>query len=203
MRGRVNAWFFTFMDWYLHWKYARLKERLFSGLPSTVVEIGSGVGANFRYLPRGTRVVAFEPNVHMHAQLARTAQRFDVEVEIHDRGAESLDLPDESVDAVICSLVLCTVADPMQSLAEIRRVLRPGGRFICIEHVAASRTSFIGRIQRLVLRPWRWFFEGCHTHRETWRTLEQAGFQDLTIERHVMPTLFLPIRPQIVATAVK
>jgi ubiquinone/menaquinone biosynthesis C-methylase UbiE len=203
IRGRINAAFFASMDWYMHWKYGTLKRRLFRDLPHAVVEIGAGVGANVRYLSAGTKLIAIEPNHHMHAQLERRASRRGVELEIHASRAEALDLPDESVDAVVCTLVLCTVDDPDRVLAEVRRVLRPGGRLICIEHVAASPGSFIGWLQRLVFRPWRWFFEGCHTHRDTTQRLREAGFSAMDVAAFTIRTAFLPIRPQIAAVCTK
>ena len=160
IRGRINAVFFAAMDWYMHWKYADVKRQLFADLPPTLVEIGAGTGANFRYLPRGSKVIAVEPNRYMHASLRRSAARWAVDLEIQELGAEGLDLGDASVEAVICSLVLCTVESPAQVISEIRRVLVPDGRFICIEHVAAPAHTLIGRLQRWVFRPWKWFFEG-------------------------------------------
>jgi SAM-dependent methyltransferase len=203
VRGRINAVFFAAMDWYMHWKYADRKTRLFADLPPVVVELGSGAGANFRYLRRGTKVIAVEPNVHMHRALARNAQRWGIELEIRGLGAEGLPLPDGSVEAIVSTLTLCSVDDPARVVSEVRRVLAPGGRFVCLEHVAAPPRTFIGRLQRLVLRPWRWFFEGCHTHRDTARTLEEAGFSRVAIERFTAPTAFLPIRPQIAAVCTR
>jgi ubiquinone/menaquinone biosynthesis C-methylase UbiE len=203
VRGRINASFFRWIDGYLHWKQGATKERLFADLPSTVVEIGPGVGANFRYMRPGTRVVAYEPNVYMHDRLRHVARTRGIEVEAHAVGAEAMELPDESVDAVICTMVLCTVEDAAAAVRQVHRVLRPGGRFICIEHVAAPPDTFIGRLQRWIWRPWAWFFEGCHTHRDTHATLRAAGFGNLSVEPYVMPTVFLPIRPQIAVVAVK
>lgn len=202
IRGRVNAAFFHLMDGYLHWKYKDTKRKLFSRLPRTVVELGAGTGANFRYLPRGSKVIAVEPNRYMHATLRRNAERWGIDLEILGRGAERLDLPDGSVEAVICSLVLCTVESPTQVLSEIRRVLAPEGRFICIEHVAAPLDTWVGRIQRWVFRPWRWFFEGCHTHRDTSGALETAGFARTEIESFTWRSAFIPVRPQIAAVCV-
>lgn len=199
VRSRVNAWFFASMNWYMHWKYAARKTALFADLPGTIVEIGAGAGANFRYLRRGTHVIAIEPNPFMHGSLERNAREAGVEVTIRGIGAEGIDLPDASVDAVVCSLVLCTVEDPSAALREVRRILRPGGRFVCIEHVAAPEDTWLGRLQRWIFRPWHWLFEGCHTHRDTERVLEAAGFSDVRIERFTMRTAFLPIRPQLAA----
>jgi ubiquinone/menaquinone biosynthesis C-methylase UbiE len=203
VRSRVNAWFFHLMDGYMHWKYSELKARYFGDLPGTIVEIGAGTGANLRYFRPGTRVVAVEPNPHMHPMLAERAARHGLDLDILGDGAESLALPDASVDAVVASLVLCTVRDPVAAVREVRRVLRPGGRFVCIEHVAAPAGSVIGRIQRAVYRPWRWFFEGCHSHRDTERVLRGTGFSEVSVERFTWPSVFVPVRPQIAAVCVK
>lgn len=203
LRGRFNAWFFWLMDAYLHRTYGAVKQRLFEELPRTVVELGPGVGANLRYLAPGSHLMAIEPNPHMHGLLAQNARRRGVKLTICPAGAESIPLPDASVDAVICSLVLCTVPDPAASLREVLRILRPGGRFLCIEHVAAPASSLIGRIQRWVYRPWRWLFEGCHTHRDTVGALRAAGFRSVQVEALDLFTLFLPVKPQIVARALR
>lgn len=203
VRGRLNALFFQAMDRYMHWKYKERKGRLFADLPEVVVELGAGAGANFRYLPTGSRVIAVEPNAHMHPALERSARRHQVEVDVRRGGAEGLDIEDESVDAVFCTLVLCTVEDPSAALQEVRRVLRPGGRFLCIEHVAAPPESLTGRLQRRVHRPWRWLFEGCHTHRDTARLLQDAGFSRVEIEPFTWRSAIIPVRPQIAAVCVK
>ena len=72
---------------------------------------------------------------------------------------------------------------------------------MCLEHIAASKHSFIGLVQRLLFRPWRWFFDGCHTHRALDRLLETSGFSELELERYQARTLFIPIRPQMIAVA--
>ncbi|WP_242343537.1 class I SAM-dependent methyltransferase [Anaeromyxobacter terrae] len=203
IRARINAWFFRAMDGYVHRKYRHVKRELFGGLPRTILEIGAGDGANFRYLQPGTHVIAVEPNVHMHASLRAAAARHGVTVNVLATVAERLPLADGSVDAVISSLVLCTVTDPARALAEVRRVLRPGGRFWCVEHVAAPEGSRISRVQRLVKRPWRWFFEGCDTHRDVAGLLREAGFAAVEITPFTLRTAFLPVRSQIAAVAVR
>ena len=203
VRGRVNAAFFHLMDWYMHWKYGGLKSQLFGEVRGLVLEIGAGTGANLRYFPRGTRVIAVEPNRFMHEKLAARARRHGIDLEIHDGGAERMPLDGGSVDTVVSSLVLCTVRDPEAVVREVRRVLRPGGRFVCIEHVAAPAGSLVGRIQRAVHRPWSWFFEGCHTHRDTGSHLQAAGFSEVAIRPFTWRSAFVPVRPQIAAVCVK
>jgi ubiquinone/menaquinone biosynthesis C-methylase UbiE len=201
--GRINAAFFHLMDGYMHWKYAELKTELFRNLPPMLLEIGAGAGANLRYFAPGTKVIAAEPNRFMHEKLAARARRAGIELEVQDSGAEALAVADSSVDAVVASLVLCTVRDPEAAIREVLRVLKPGGRFVCIEHVAAPPKSVTGRIQRAVYRPWKWFFEGCHTHRDTATLLERAGFSDVSIRRFTWPSAFVPVRPQIAAVCLK
>src|SRR5580704_4652482 len=118
VRGPFNAVFFTVMGGYLDRLMRSRKQRVFSDLPDEIVELGSGVGANFRYLRPGTRVIAIEPNPAMHARLRAQAARHDITLELHGVVGEQLDLPDASTDMVVSSLVLCTVREPAQVLAE-------------------------------------------------------------------------------------
>src|SRR5262245_61407586 len=108
IRGRFNAAFFWLMGGFINWHLRHRKAAVFADLPATVVELGSGVGANLRFLQAGTRLIAVEPNPHMHPRLRRAARARGVELEIRDVVAERIDLPDQSVDTVISSLVLCS-----------------------------------------------------------------------------------------------
>jgi SAM-dependent methyltransferase len=200
VRGRGNAGIFSFLDRYQHHKFGARKRALFVDLPPTVVELGSGTGASLRYLAPGSRLIAIEPNVHMHAALRRHAARRRVELEIRRESAERTSLPDASVDAVICTLVLCTVPDPAAAVAEVRRILRPGGRFIFIEHVRAESRP-LRRLQRIVARPWRYVFEGCELDRDTAGILAAAGFRDLRIDHFRLGGVFVPIWSQIGGSA--
>lgn len=202
VRGRLNAWFFAMLDGYMHRKYAGMKRSLFEKTPPVLVELGPGSGANLRYLPRGTRLIAIEPNRHMPSLLRRRADQFGIELDLRGLAGENLDLPSASVDFVFSSLVLCSVADPGQVIAEVRRVLRPGGRFACIEHVAAPTGSPIHHLQRIIRRPWRWAFEGCDLCRNTGATLQSSGFSQVDVRPFVLPTIFVPTRYQISAMCV-
>ena len=203
LRGPLNALFFTVLDRRLDHLLRPQKAPLFRDLPPAVVEIGPGVGANLRYLAPGTRLIAVEPNRAMHARLRARAARARVDLELHATVAERLDLPDASVDAVISSLVLCTVADPAAAVAEVHRILRPGGRYAFVEHVAADDGSALRRLQRAVRRPWGWFFEGCSVERDLRSVIEAAGFARTTIAEHRVPGPFLPANTQIAGVATK
>ncbi len=154
VRGAINAAFFALMGPYIDWSVGKLKARMFADLPETVVEIGSGVGANLRYLRQASTLVAIEPNAPMHGRLRAAADRYGVRLDLRSETAERTGMPGESTDCVISSLVLCTVPEPMAALVEIRRILRPGGTFRFVEHVAGRPRSLTRLLQRTFGRPW-------------------------------------------------
>jgi SAM-dependent methyltransferase len=201
-RGRFNAAFFHVMDGYINWHLRRHKDAVYCDLPTTVVEIGSGVGANFRYLQRGTKVIAVEPNPYMHKSLHLAAERQGIELDIREVVGERIDLPDSSADAVISSLVLCTVADPSQVVSEVHRILRPGGRYSYLEHVAAKEGTPTRGVQRVVRRPWAWVFEGCSCERDLETVIRSAGFASVETRRYRIHSPFVPFNTHIAGTAV-
>jgi SAM-dependent methyltransferase len=202
LRGRLVAWGFAALDGYMHRKYAEIKPRLLAAAPSVVVELGPGAGANLRYLPRGTRLIAVEPNRHMHPTLRRRALECGIDLDLRGLPANHLDLPTASVDLVFASHVLCSVDQPRQVLAEARRILRPGGRFACVEHVAAPAGSAVRNLQRILQRPWKWAFEGCDLCRDTGEVLRASGFARVDIQRILLSTMVVPIRHQIAAVCI-
>lgn len=203
--SRFNAWFFTAFAPYLNHVARVHKQAAFADLEAgTVLEIGAGTGANFGYLPRGTHLYAVEPNLRMHARLRRRAAAAGISLTLFRTGAEAIPLPGESVDEVICSLVLCTVPDPEQVLAEVRRVLRPGGKLRFAEHVAAEPGSFRYRVQRALRRPWGYVFEGCNPARNTPEIVASAGFLALHVERRKLRhSVFYPVSTAAWGIAVK
>ena len=180
------------MGGYINWHMHKSKAKVYADLPSSVVELGSGVGANLRYLPAGAHLIAIEPNPYMHARLQRAAQRYGVELEIRSVVGERIDLPDASAEAVISSLVLCTVSDPAAVLAEIRRILLPGGRFSFAEHVAAKPRTPTRWSQRILRRPWAWVFEGCSCERDLASVIASAGFTRVDINPYRIHSPFVP-----------
>ena len=181
---------------------AGLKQRLFAGLEGTVVELGPGTGANLRYLDRErVRWIGIDPNPFMRPYLLREAERLRMAADCRMGTAYDLPVEDASVDAVICTLVLCCIDDPQRALGEVLRVLKPGGRLVFIEHVAAPPGSRLRRIQNFVLPLWKRMGDGCHPNRETGRELERAGFSAVEYERITAP---LPVvSPQIAGVARK
>jgi SAM-dependent methyltransferase len=201
-RGRFNSAFFWVMGGYINWNMRKRKANVFANLPPTVVEIGPGVGANMRYLSARSRLIAVEPNPYMQTRLSRAARAAGVDLQIRSVVAERIDLPDASADAVISSLVLCSVRDPDLVLAEIRRILRPGGRFSFAEHVAAKRGTPTRWTQRLLRRPWAWVFEGCSCERDLESAIQGAGFTAVALDHYRIHSPFIPFNTHIAGTAI-
>lgn len=196
--SRFNAWFFTAFAGVLNHLTRPHKAAAFANIDSTtVLEIGAGTGGNLHHLRPGTKLYAVEPNRRMEDRLRRRAESAAIGIIVLPTGAESIPLPDASIDEVICSLVLCTVDAPDVVLAEVRRVLRPGGRFRFVEHVAAPAGAR-SLVQRALRRPWRWLFEGCDLHRDTPSALERAGFSSVEIRhRKLRHSPFWPVNTAI------
>lgn len=166
IRGPINSWLLKVMSAYMHYKFGDVKSSMFKDHPNKVVEIGSGTGENMRYLRKGTYLIAIEPNIYMHENLRRAAQRHGINLEIKTLVGEAINLADESCEFVVSTLVLCTVKDLAECLQQIKRILKPSGRFVFIEHVKARENATLSLIQNLLHKPWHWCFEGCHTNRD-------------------------------------
>jgi ubiquinone/menaquinone biosynthesis C-methylase UbiE len=203
--SRFNAWFFTAFAGYLNVAAKHHKQHAFDGLAApVVVEIGAGTGANLKHLAPGTHLIAVEPSRAMHARLRERCEAAGIELTLIAGGAENIPLPDESVDEVIASLVLCTVHDQQQALSEIRRILRPGGRFRFVEHVAAPHRGVRRIVQRAVHRPWGYLFEGCDPARHTIDVIARAGFSEVRSERKKLSrSLFWPVNTAAWGIAVR
>jgi SAM-dependent methyltransferase len=201
--GPINSWIFRILSAYFDRIFGTSKRRLFHDHPDTVVEIGPGSGANMRYLRKGTHLIAIEPNIHMHSNLRKCANKYGIDLEIRTIIGEEIDLPDSSCEFVISTLVLCTVQDPVACVNQIRRILKPHGRFVFIEHVRAREHSLLAFIQKIFHKPWHWFFEGCNTNRDISSIIMLNGFSTTEIEAYNLYTPFIPITPQIRGTAIK
>jgi ubiquinone/menaquinone biosynthesis C-methylase UbiE len=180
-----------------------LRRELLRGLEGRVVEVGAGHGNNFPHYPRTVgEVVAVEPEPHLRGLAEQAAGRAPVPVHVVAGRAEQLPLEDESFDAAVVSGVLCSVADPGRSLAEIRRVLVPGGELRFWEHVRAEEPR-LERVQRLLDPAWQLVSGGCHLRRETAAAIEDAGFtmDRLRRFRFEAGVLGRPTSPQIVGVA--
>lgn len=200
---RAFAWVWGHAHGSLERCYGKMKSELFADLRGRVVEIGPGAGINLEHVPAGVHVTGVEPNVFMHPLLHQAAARTGVDFTAVEGYGEQLPFEDNSVDAVISTLVLCSVFAPERVVGEVLRVLRPGGKFYFIEHVAAPLGTRRRRVQEWIAPLWGKVGDGCQPNRETWRVLETAGFSDVRLEhRHVRTGLY-PVTPHIIGTAVK
>lgn len=153
---------------------------LLAGLSGDVLDVGAGTGANLPHLPATARVVATEPDPAMRRRLVAKAARRLTPVGVDAAAAEALPYPDASFDAVVFTLVLCTVSDPARALAEARRVLRPDGRLVVLEHVRGD--GRLARWQDRLTPLWTRLVAGCHPNRDTRGAVEQAGFRFVHVE---------------------
>ncbi|TDD86332.1 class I SAM-dependent methyltransferase [Actinomadura darangshiensis] len=159
------------------------RAELLAGVSGRVLEVGAGYGANFAHYPPGvTEVVAVEPEPRLRARAGHAAGRAPVPVTVRPGVAEDLDLDDASFDVAVVSLVLCSVRDPARALAELRRVLRPGGELRYYEHVRGSTPGKV-RFQRAADVVWPFFAAGCHLTRRTDARIARSGFT-VRDERH-------------------
>jgi ubiquinone/menaquinone biosynthesis C-methylase UbiE len=180
------------------------RRRLLDGLRGRVLEVGAGHGLNFaHYPPEVDQVVAIEPEPTLRTHAAEAAAAAPVPVRVEPGVADSLRFDDASFDAAVVSLVLCSVPDQDQALAELRRVIRPGGELRFYEHVIARSQP-----KRLVLQAadrsgiWPLIAGGCHPARDTGAAIERAGFAIRQSERFPFAASRLePAIPHILGTA--
>ena len=180
------------------------RRRLLAGLSGRVIEVGAGSGLNLaHYPPEVTEVVAVEPEHTLRRYAAAAAVRAPVPVTIVPGHANRLPARDGTFDAAVVSLVLCTVPSPERALAEISRVLAPGGRLHIYEHVR-SRNPVIGRLQDLITPLWRRAGAGCHPNRDTLAAIERAGFKVVEVDRFAFtPQPPIPRTAHILGRAVR
>lgn len=201
VRNRFLAWFMAREGSRYDLLVEDRKKRLFEDLEGTLVEIGAGTGPNLRHLPGNLMVVGVEPNPFMHRHFLREARNGGRSAALVHGRAEALPFRDGSVDAVLSTLVLCSVDETGKALVEILRVLRPGGKFLFVEHVAAPEGTWLRRVQGFVRPAWRAVGDGCEPDRTTEEDLLRAGFREVRFERFAVP---LPIvSPHIAGVAVK
>lgn len=178
--------------------FSRHRQTLIRAASGRVLEIGAGTGANFAYYSADLTVIATEPDSHMLRRAAAKAKTAEAHVHLVQAEAEHLPFTDGVFDTAVFTLVLCSVANPLRVLQELRRVLRPGGRLLFYEHVRAKTPGW-QRFQDFVTPVWRRVGAGCHPNRDAAGMLQQAGFVITTLEQLEFGPY--PIRPQIKGVA--
>ncbi len=169
-----------------------LRRENLAGLSGRVLEVGAGIGTNFPHYPDAVqRVVAVEPEPRLAARARAAADLVPVSVGVMAETAEGFS-GDEPFDAVVCSLVLCSVRDPDSVLQRLYSLLRPGGELRYLEHVASDGAR--GRFQRFAdATLWPRLFGNCHTHRDTERSILEAGFEVDTSRREFTLPVWAPL----------
>ena len=198
---RIHAWLLAHCNARYERMVADRKRALFADLRGDILEIGPGSGPNMAFYPAGNRWIGIEPNPYMYPYLRKAAERLGLTIDIRCGTAEQIAAEDSSVDAVVSTLFHCSVGDPAVALREVVRVLKPGGRFVFLEHVAAQRGTWLRRMQRLIRPFWKVLADGCHLDRETWTVIEQAGFERVSYQHFRLP--LGPVGTQIAGFAIK
>jgi ubiquinone/menaquinone biosynthesis C-methylase UbiE len=174
------------------------RAELLRDLRGRILEVGAGTGANLPHYSNSVEnLVLCEPDPHMRKRLAARTKW-----EVIDASAEQLPFPDESFDTVVSTLVLCSVADPERALDEMRRVLRPGGRLVFLEHVVAEDNPTRLKWQNRINPLWMRLMDNCHLQRRTGDAIN-ARFIVQEMKRESMRKAFPLVRPTIRGFAVR
>jgi ubiquinone/menaquinone biosynthesis C-methylase UbiE len=175
------------------------RKEMLAGLSGRVVEIGAGNGMNFAHYPATVEeVVALEPEAYLRGKAEQAGRRAPVHVTVRAGVADALPFDAAAFDAVVASLVLCSVSDPGAALAEMRRVLKPGGELRFMEHVRSEQPGK-ARVQRLSDRSGLWprLAGGCHCDRDTIAEITAAGFQIARVSRYDLGPSWILTNPHV------
>lgn len=176
--------------------YRRYRRQAMSNAAGRLLMIGLGPGADLMFLPAAvTSVAAVEPDPRFRRMAAAWARRRSIAVNVVDGTGESIPFPDNSFDSVHVGLVLCSVTDVAATLAEIRRVLAPGGRLVVLEHVRGHGAT--GRFQDLIAKPWSWLAAGCEPNRRTLEAIAAAGFDTSMLRSIPRTPVPFPCKPHL------
>lgn len=193
-------WYPRFMDRVERAGQADIRRDQLAHARGRVLEIGAGSGLSLPHYPDELdELVLLEPNAALRAQLAARGDGPAAPVTVVDGDAHAIAFPDASFDTVTASLVFCSVRDPARALAEVHRVLRPGGQFLFHEHVRGSGLRAV--FQDLLTPLQRRLADGCHADRDFESLLRAAPFTDIELAALRMPTLLPTIVPLVVGTA--
>jgi len=180
-----------------------MRHELLAQARGRVLELGAGTGLNLDHYPEGIEgLTLVEPDPHMTKRLREKLAQSGraAEILVVEGPAEELPFPDDSFDTVTVTLVLCTVPDQAAALAEIKRVLKPGGQLLFLEHVR-SHDDGLAKWQDRLEGPWKFLADGCRCNRDTVSAIDAAGFQLGNVESKELPKLPLLVRPLAVGAA--
>ncbi len=206
LNERLFAWWYPFVAGVAEAGGQRAtRQTLVGEATGHTLEIGAGSGYNLpHYTAAVTELVVSEPSTAMLGHLRRSLAADPPPVarcHLARAGAERLPFADASFDTVVATFVHCTIPDPGAALAEIARVLRPGGNYLFLEHVRATDGSATARLQDLLERPHRYVAAGCHPNRRTAGLLAQSPLRVDRLEHGAQPRSFPTVRPTIMGSA--
>jgi ubiquinone/menaquinone biosynthesis C-methylase UbiE len=179
----------------------QMRRELVAAAKGRTIELGAGTGANVELYPGAVEeLVLAEPDPHMTKRLREKLTEWGSAAQVVEAPAERLPLDDSSFDTAVVTLVLCTVPDPQAALAEVARVLKPGGRLLFIEHVR-SQEQGLARWQDRLERPWRFLGDGCHCNRDTVATIEASPLTLGEVEHDTLPKAIPIVEPLVRGSA--
>ncbi|MBS1893966.1 MAG: class I SAM-dependent methyltransferase [Actinobacteria bacterium] len=181
-----------------------MRRGLLADASGRVIEIGAGTGINLDlYGAEVEDLTLVEPDPHMGARLRNRLESRTgaVPTRLVAAPAEAMPFDDDTFDTAVATLVLCTVPDPSAAVAELSRVLKPGGRLLFIEHVRSADPG-TARWQDRLEKPWRFMADGCHCNRDTEANLSASAFQIESIDHGALPKSMPIVRPLISGTAI-
>ncbi len=179
--------FARFYDGFMHGFERKLhnkRKHLLSNLSGQVIGVGEGTGINFQFYPDDVIVHAVEPSLPM-LEKAKIKASAKSNITFYNKGINDPTLnehfKEQSIDTIICTLVLCTIPDPKNALQNFKRWLKPEGKLIIMEHIHASKP--INKVMQNLVNPaWKVFGEGCHLNRNTDLLIKEAGFEPIENE---------------------
>jgi ubiquinone/menaquinone biosynthesis C-methylase UbiE len=167
--------------------FRRLRREALSPAGGRILEIGFGTGINLGYYPEGTqRVVGVDSNPGVAGIAHRRAAEHGIEIEHHQLSAEQLPFDAASFDTVVSTFTLCSIPDVQKALAEVRRVLRPGGEFVFLEHGLSPEPAVV-RWQRRLNPVWKLVGDGCHLDRDATEEVRRSGFAIARVRNFYLP----------------
>ncbi len=200
-RDRIRPALYDFFGPRMEKHFAEHRRKALAQAHGRVLEIGGGTGFNLPHYPSGIEeLVVTEPAPGMLERARRRAATSGLPVTFRQASAEELPFEESSFDTVVSTLVLCSVDDVDRALAEIHRVLRPGGQLIFVEHVRSDdprRAKWQDRLER----PWMVLADGCHPNRATLERIEAGPFEVVDVERGELPQSPPLVRPLVAGRA--
>jgi len=169
-----HPWLAATLDWVMRPMYPA-RRLVVPEATGRVLEVGVGTGLNFGLYRDVTSLAGVDPDPHMLARARPRMAELPFPVELHQTGAEQLPFPDDHFDTAVITFTLCTIPDPAAALAEVRRVLRPGGRLLFVEHTRSIQ-PLVGGVQDALTPLWKIIGGGCHLNRRATELVRKAGF---------------------------